>query len=282
MTVNPLQLAVTPPNQTVADQAGNSVFEVTSNTVWSAASDQAWCTVTPSGTGNGTITASFSQNETSEQRVAIITATVTGIAPVAVTLTQQGAAVKMLNLTVLLEGLFNGTTMNKAKNASADQFPGSIADQILVELHNSFSPYAMVGGPYTVNVNIDGSASVTVPATLGESYYIVVKHRNSLETWNTSPVSFGASTMSYNFSSSPAQAFGNNLKLVSGKYVIFGGDVNQDGVVDSDDFVAVDNDASNFMTGYLSTDVNGDGVSNAADLLPLGENTAIFVAKIVP
>jgi hypothetical protein len=198
-----------------------------------------------------------------------------------VTLTQD-APVKVLNLTVLLEGLFNGTTMNKAKNATGDQFAGTISDQITLELHNSTAPYALAGGPYTINVNTDGTASVTVPATLGASYYLVVKHRNSIETWNASPVSFSGASMSYNFSNSAAQAFGNNLKQVAGKYVIFGGDVNQDGVVDADDLVAVDNDASNFMGGYLSHDANGDGSINAADIQLLNANANVFIVKIVP
>jgi PKD repeat protein len=189
---------------------------------------------------------------------------------------------KTLNLTVLLEGLFNGTTMNKAKNASADQYSGVVADQVTVELHNAVSPFALAGGPYTVNVNTDGTASVTVPASLGSSYYIVVKHRNSVETWNASPMSFSGATMSYNFSSSAAQAYGSNLKSVSGKFLIFGGDANQDGIVDSGDIVDVDNAASNFLNGYISSDVNGDGHVDSADLQLINANTTVFVGKIVP
>jgi PKD repeat protein len=189
---------------------------------------------------------------------------------------------KNLNLTVFLEGLFNGTTMNKAKNATGDQYPGTIADQITLELHNSTSPYSLAGGPYTANVNLDGSASVTIPAALGSSYYIVVKHRNHLETWNASPLSFSGASISYNFSSSPGQAFGNNLKLMSGKYVLFGGDVNQDGIIDAGDMIGMDNDAANFISGYFSNDVNGDGVVNLADIQLVGANAAVFVAKITP
>jgi PKD repeat protein len=189
---------------------------------------------------------------------------------------------KTLNLTVFLEGLFNGTTMNKAQSAAGNQFPGAVADQVTVELHNSTSPYALAGGPYIVDVNTDGTASLTVPASLGASYYIVVKHRNSLETWNGSPVSFGAASMSYNFSSAAEQAFGSNLKLVSGKYVIFGGDVNQDGILDAADMTPMDNDASNFVNGYIATDANGDGIVNAGDVILLQNNASLFVAKIVP
>ncbi len=189
---------------------------------------------------------------------------------------------KSLNLTLFLEGLFNGTTMNKAQNAAGNQFPGTVADQITVELHNSIAPYSLAGGPYTVNINTDGTTSLTVPAALGSSYYIVIKHRNSLETWNGSPVSFDGASVSYNFSSSASQAYGNNMKLVSGKYVLYGGDVNQDGFIDAADMIQVDNNAASFLTGYLSSDINGDGVTNATDMNLLNSNTSIFIAKITP
>ncbi|MBL0108120.1 MAG: hypothetical protein IPP52_12740 [Ignavibacteria bacterium] len=39
---------------------------------------------------------------------------------------------------------------------------------------------------------------------------------------------------------------------------MYGGDVNQDGVVDAGDLSAVDNDAAESLSGYVSTDVNGD------------------------
>ena len=81
--------------------------------------------------------------------------------------------------------------MHKAQNATGNQFPGTIADQVTVELHNSFAPYALAGGPFTVNVNTNGTASFSVPAMLASSYYIVIKHRNSIETWNNSPLFLG-------------------------------------------------------------------------------------------
>ncbi len=192
------------------------------------------------------------------------------------------ADVKTLNLTLFLEGLFNGTNMNKAQNSIGPQFPGNIADQVTLELHNAASPYALAGGPYTVNVNVDGTASVTVPATLGSSYFLVIKHRNSIETWNGSPLSFSGASVSYNFSSSAAQAYGNNLKLISGKFVIYGGDITQDGIIDSGDMIDVDNDAAAFLSGYLSTDVNGDGIIDSGDMILLDNNGAMFIAKITP
>jgi len=282
MTVNPIQLSVTPSNQTVSGQAGNTSFSIISNTSWTAISNQLWCTVTPSGTGNGTIAVAYSENTSGSQRNAIITIQATGHTPVTATINQQVQADKQLNLTVFLEGLFNGINMNKAKNATGDQFSGTIADQITVELHNALTPYSIAGGPYNTNVNTDGTVLITLPSSLSSNFYIAVKHRNSLETWSAIPISFNTPNINYNFTFADSQAYGHNLKQVFGKYVLFGGDVNQDGMIDSNDLIGVDNDASVFLKGYLNSDVNGDGKVDAADLIFLRDNVAMFAAKIVP
>jgi PKD repeat protein len=84
-------LAVTPPNQDVASPQGNTAFNVLSNSIWSVSSNQTWCNVDPSGSGNGTITASFTENLLAAQRIANITVTVGGLTPIVVTVTQAGA-----------------------------------------------------------------------------------------------------------------------------------------------------------------------------------------------
>ncbi|MBK7031157.1 MAG: hypothetical protein IPH45_19010 [Bacteroidales bacterium] len=83
----------------------------------------------------------------------------------------------------------------------------------------------------------------------------MIKNRNSIETWTAAPVSFSGSTISYDFSNSADQAFGSNLRLMDGVYVVYGGDENQDGLVDASDMIDADNDASTFVSGYVNTDV---------------------------
>jgi hypothetical protein len=117
---------------------------------------------------------------------------------------------------------------------------------------------------------------------MGSSYYIVVKHRNSIETWNSTPLTFGSGSISYNFSSLASQALGSNQKLVSGKFVIYSGDVNQDGILDSSDMTSMDIDASNFANGYITSDINGDGIIDSSDMILLDNNATLFIAKIVP
>ncbi|MCX6277908.1 MAG: BACON domain-containing protein [Bacteroidetes bacterium] len=86
----PCTLSVTPSNQNVSASAGSTSFSVTSTCAWTAASNQTWCTINTSGTGNGTITANYSANTTPSVRTANITVTVSGVAPVVVTVTQSG------------------------------------------------------------------------------------------------------------------------------------------------------------------------------------------------
>jgi subtilisin family serine protease len=91
-------LTVTPANQNVSSLAGTTTFTVTSNSAWTASSNQTWCTVTPSGTGNGTITATYTQNTLTTPRVANITVTVIGLTPIIVTVTQAGVSAPTLTV----------------------------------------------------------------------------------------------------------------------------------------------------------------------------------------
>lgn len=280
--VNPPSLTVTPSNQNVTSAAGSTSFSVTTPVNWTAVSNQPWCTVTPSGSGNGNIIATYSANTLPLNRIAAITVTVAGAEPVIVTVTQAQSVNKTLNLTLYLEGLFNGANMNYAQGSSGNQFPGNTADQVFIELHDATPPYAIAGSPFLANLSIDGTASLSIPGSFSDSYYIVVKHRNSIETWNSSPVSFSGQLISYDFSTSAGQAYGGNLRLIAGKYVIYGGDVTQDDLVDSADITPVDNDSGNFETGYLVTDANGDGSVDTADMTILDNNSSEYIATVTP
>ncbi|MBS1552977.1 MAG: hypothetical protein JST15_13005 [Bacteroidetes bacterium] len=60
--------------------------------------------------------------------------------------------------------------------------------------------------------------------------------------------------------------------MKSGKYCIYNGDVNQDGIIDAADLSDTDNDIINFVTGYVATDVNGDDTVDASDLSAVDNN----------
>jgi len=91
-------LSVTPGNQNVGANAGSTSFSVATGSSWSAVSNATWCTVTASGTGNGTITADYTSNTSVSVRTAVITVTVSGLPVQTTTVTQSGAA-PVLNVT---------------------------------------------------------------------------------------------------------------------------------------------------------------------------------------
>jgi hypothetical protein len=114
------------------------------------------------------------------------------------------------------------------------------------------------------------------------SYYIVVKHRNSLETWSANPVSLGA-TASYNFTDAASKAYGNNMKeLESGVYGFYSGDINQDGFIEASDYAPLFNDNDAVAEGYLNTDLNGDGFVEAQDYPILFNNSDAVIELARP
>lgn len=114
-------------------------------------------------------------------------------------------------------------------------------------------------------------------------YYISLRHRNSIETWSTLPQSFtSGGAGNYDFTTSVNKAFGDNMIQKNGKYCIYSGDVNNDGIVDASDLSPIDNDAFNFISGYVVTDLSGDNFVDASDASIADNNASNFISKITP
>ncbi len=173
-----------------------------------------------------------------------------------------------LNLTALIQGFWNGSTM--------------VSDTVTVYLNNPTSPFARVDSQ-RVFLNSSGNGILNFTHAAAGSYYIVVKHRNSIETWSKLPLSFtSGGTTTYDFTTSADKAFGNNQIFKGGKFTIYSGDVNQDGTVDLSDIILIFNDANNFVTGYVRTDVNGDNITDLSDIVIAYNNSTNFVTVMRP
>lgn len=190
---------------------------------------------------------------------------------------------KVLTLTVLLQGLYQSEgTMRKARNGSGDQYSGNIADLITVELHPANGYGTPVHTSENTALTTAGLAQVMIPADFQEACYITVKHRNSLEITSSAPVSLLSDEIFIDFTD-PGNVYGANLLLAAdGSGLIFSGDVNQDGFIDTADMTEAENAALLFTAGYLPTDVNGDGITDTADMTLIDNNAATFVTAILP
>ena len=67
-------------------------------------------------------------------------------------------------------------------------------DSVVVELHDAITPFGLVETDTKV-LKVDGTIQLHFStAILNGSYYIVVKHRNAIETWSKVPVTFSSIT----------------------------------------------------------------------------------------
>ncbi len=177
---------------------------------------------------------------------------------------------KALDLTVQLEGFYSIGSNSM------------INDTMRVYLRSSVNPYPKIDSAKAY-LNAAGQGSfVFNNASNGTPYYIQLKHRSGLETWSKTTQSFSSNHLAYNFTSDSAKSFGNNLKKQGSKWVVFGGDVNQDGFVDLTDVIAINNNANVFTAGYVKTDVNGDNFTDLTDVILAYNNSTIFTQRKTP
>ncbi|MDQ3022260.1 MAG: SBBP repeat-containing protein [Bacteroidota bacterium] len=177
---------------------------------------------------------------------------------------------RILSLNTLIEGFYD------------EQSNSMIEDTVKILLRNESTPYNIIDSAKEV-VNTFGSGLFKFNNSLeGENYYLVIKHRNSIETWSSSAVAFSGDSINYNFTSSSSQAFGDNMKLKGTRWTVYSGDVNQDGLVDITDLLITDNDVLNFVQGYVAADVNGDDLVDLIDLEITDNNSYNFINVIRP
>ncbi|MBK8550220.1 MAG: hypothetical protein IPL53_03845 [Ignavibacteria bacterium] len=177
---------------------------------------------------------------------------------------------KVLDLTAKIEGFYdpNSNTMN--------------TDTMRVYLRSSVNPYPKIDSAKAF-LNTAGQASFMFNnASNGTGYYIQLKHRNGLETWSSTPQSFSSNSMTYDFTDNSNKAYGDNMSLSGDEWVIFTGDVNQNGFVELTEVLSVDNEASAFASGYVNSDVNGNNFTDLTDVLLAYNNSRNFVEKSTP
>lgn len=188
--------------------------------------------------------------------------------PVFAAFSFDASFVELTSFTALIEGFYNGISM--------------VPDTVTVELRNSSVPYALVDQS-KIFLNSAGSGTGKFyTAANGTPYYIVLKHRNAIETWSAAAQSFTSSALSYDFTTGQNKAYGNNLKQVGTKWCIYGGDVNKDGTVDIQDLNLVFSGSTGGVTGYTSSDLNGDMFTEIGDLSLVFVNGVLGVQRIRP
>lgn len=188
-----------------------------------------------------------------------------------------------LAITAFLQGLYLGNnTMIAAPFAANGVSPLTLADTITVELHDAATQalsYSM-----SALLSTSGNTTVSLPASVANNnYYIVILHRNSVATWSASPVLMSASGTSYDFTTAANKAAGSNMMDDgNGVYLIFTGDINQDGSVDFNDYPVLDIASSAGLLGYDVSDLNGDASVDFNDYPMIDVNSSNGIISITP
>lgn len=171
--------------------------------------------------------------------------------------------------------------------AMLNPIPGKMnrTDTFTVYLRNNYGPYDIID---SASAPVDSSTltgkfkfKYAMPGT----YYIVVKHFNSIETWSKAG---GEQFWIYNqhfydFTLASSQAYGNNMRLRAGKYCFHSGDVNQSGFIEGTDFMRVANAAYDFEVGIrVPEDLDASGLVDATDFSIVDNNSLLFIGTVSP
>jgi len=125
----------------------------------------------------------------SSGNITVVNACGNGVSPIAFSVTSQVS----LQITLLVEGLHAGV------NAQMVPVLGpAVSDTFRIELRSAVQPYGVVQ-TLTGVADLNGTLNLSLPGTfVGQSYYFVVKNRNTVETWSKVPVLLGPQTV-YSF-----------------------------------------------------------------------------------
>lgn len=175
---------------------------------------------------------------------------------------------KIAPLKLLIEALFDGQKM--------------VPDTAIIELRKNISPYNVLDSCITLIDSTGNCGAEFSSISFNDSFYIVIKHRNSIETWSKLPQKFSNAILQYDFTIDSTTAYGNNLVYKAGRWCIYSGDVNQDGMIDSTDLMIVYTDNITGNTGYINSDLNGDGFCEILDILYCYKNVKFKIIKVIP
>lgn len=204
-----------------------------------------------------------------------------------------------VSLKVFLEGPYNGTDMNTSLNSqlliplsnpytnppwnhlntegiSAPPEP-NVVDWILVEFRDA--PTAATATPSTSIgtyaalllkngniVNPYNYGPIYVNYNITENLFAVIYHRNHISIMSAGPLNESGGNYTYDFTSGPVQAYGTEAQknLGDGKYAMYAGDFNSDGLIDASDKSSIWHENTGKF-GYHASDGNLNGQGDNLD-----------------
>jgi hypothetical protein len=170
-------LSVTPSDRDVGSEAGTTTFSISSNTSWTVSDYASWITVSPtSGSGDGTITATFTANPLTTSRVGTITISGTGVSS---------------NLVNVIQS--EPTIVDKLDDLKASIYPNPTKDFIFIKFDGPMAAYISIsvvdefGKSYYVNeykrANFNKEKIIDLTSMKSGLYFLIIKSGNIIKTY---------------------------------------------------------------------------------------------------
>jgi|GEM_PF-5953644 len=166
---------------------------------------------------------------------------------------------------------------NATSISAATSFPNNSVDWVLVEAKSGTLGTGNTANTTLVEaragilladgqiVQADGNPLAFYNLTMGDSYHFAVRHRNHLDVISANAIQ-AMPQMTYDFTTSANSASGaNQVKLLpNGKYALYGGDYNPDGIILVTDFDKWKQNPAQ-LNSYNITDGTLDGTVQNTD-----------------
>ncbi|MBL7772544.1 MAG: hypothetical protein JNM95_06780 [Chitinophagaceae bacterium] len=187
-----------------------------------------------------------------------------------------------LSLKLFLQGYYDASSdaMLPVLLNQGEGFSTTITDTVLVELRSSSNTSIVLESTQGL-LQTNGIVTCTFASAPSQPFYVLVKHRNGLETWSDQVLN--TSTSSYDFSTAATKAYGGNqVELEPGVYGFYSGDANQDQAIDVFDYIIIEPDIIAGNSGYLVSDFNGDGSVDVFDYIVVEPNIVAGISASAP
>ncbi len=180
-----------------------------------------------------------------------------------------------IDVKAFLQGFYRGGG-KLINNLSA-----STCDTLFLKLANANEPFNVLYSD-TAILDTNGNATFVFPAAIfSNSYYLVLNHRNSIETWSAASLLINSMAMSYDFTASAGSAYGNNLSdMGDGSFALWAGDIDRNNAIDFADLSLLQNYIGQYLFNYHVADLTGDNHVESADF-SLIENNLNFTIQVL-
>ena len=158
---------------------------------------------------------------------------------------------------------FNRTPWNYTGTESVTTFPSTAVDWVLMMLRDTDGTITNQAAGF---IDTDGNllsvaGSEGIPLAGAENQYFSIHTRSHLAILSAKPYRGGV----YDFTTDVTQSQGiEQLKLSSGKYVLYSGDYDSSGIINNADFNSWKIQSAK-LNEYLPIDGDGNGIINASD-----------------